>query len=232
VGLISLGLAKITSAPSPIIPAPIKAGASREDRLLHLVNQLKCTLAAKGAIAPCSWTAEESEVECSEHQDNADIHCQPFPKSVSEERDIYADYDGCHRHRVKHSSYLSAHFSQPSLDRSPCFSTLPKWVEYYLGNSFSLPDAAAGSSIPRQRRAQNGLPCVGVKLKFPYRACTHKMRGGHVRCSPKSGRGSERSGCPFCAISDHSSAQNTSRLSVTSRAALEHHRGRCRSDRP
>jgi hypothetical protein len=64
-------------------------------------------------IAPCSWTREESEVESSEHQDNANIHCQPFPESVSEERDIYTDYDGCHRHRVKHSSYLSAHFNVP-----------------------------------------------------------------------------------------------------------------------
>jgi hypothetical protein len=63
------------------------------------------------AIAPCSWTPEESPVESSEHQDNANIHCQPFPDSVSEERHIYTDYDRCHRHHVKHDSYLSAHFS-------------------------------------------------------------------------------------------------------------------------
>src|SRR5579864_4732334 len=63
------------------------------------------------AIAPCSWTPEESQVESCEHQDNANIHCQPFPESVSEEREIYTDYDGCHRHHVKHDSYLSAHFS-------------------------------------------------------------------------------------------------------------------------
>jgi hypothetical protein len=56
---------------------------------------------------------EESKVESSEHQDNANIHCQPFPESVSEERDIHTDYDGCHRHRVKHSSHLSVHFSIP-----------------------------------------------------------------------------------------------------------------------
>src|ERR1700693_5671289 len=63
------------------------------------------------AIAPCSWTLEKSQVESCEHQDNADIHCQPFPESVSEEHDIYTDYDGCHRHHVKHDSYLSAHLS-------------------------------------------------------------------------------------------------------------------------
>jgi hypothetical protein len=65
-------------------------------------------------IAPCSWTPEESQVESCEQQDNANIHCQPFPEPVSEEHEIYTDYDGCHRHHVKHDSYLSAHFS---LDR-------------------------------------------------------------------------------------------------------------------
>jgi hypothetical protein len=53
---------------------------------------------------------EESEVESCENQDNADIHCQPLPKSVSEEREIYTDYDGHHRYHVKHGSYCSAHF--------------------------------------------------------------------------------------------------------------------------
>jgi hypothetical protein len=62
-------------------------------------------------MAPCSWTPEESQVESCEHQDNANIHCQAFPESVSEEHEIYTDYDGCHRHHVKHDSYLSAHFS-------------------------------------------------------------------------------------------------------------------------
>jgi hypothetical protein len=31
---------------------------------------------------------EESQVESSEHQDNANIRYQPFPESVSEEREI------------------------------------------------------------------------------------------------------------------------------------------------
>jgi hypothetical protein len=66
--------------------------------------------AGLSAIAPCSWTPEESEIERCEHRDDANIHCQPFPESVSEEREIYPDYDGCHRHRVEHASYLSAHF--------------------------------------------------------------------------------------------------------------------------
>ena len=62
------------------------------------------------AIAPCSWTPEESKVESCEHQYNANIHCQPSPESVSEGHDIDTDNDGCHRQPVKHDSYLSAHF--------------------------------------------------------------------------------------------------------------------------
>jgi hypothetical protein len=54
---------------------------------------------------------QESQVESCEHQDNANVHCQPFPESVSEEQEIYTHYDGRHRHDVKHNNYLSAHFS-------------------------------------------------------------------------------------------------------------------------
>jgi hypothetical protein len=54
---------------------------------------------------------EEPHVENCEHQYNANIHRQSFPDSVSEEHEIYTDYEGCHRHRVKHDSYLSAHSS-------------------------------------------------------------------------------------------------------------------------
>jgi hypothetical protein len=61
------------------------------------------------AVAPSSWMPQESQVESCERQDNANIRCQPFPESVSEEQEIYTDYDGCHRHHVKHHSYLSAH---------------------------------------------------------------------------------------------------------------------------
>src|SRR5229473_3021289 len=87
----------------------------------------------RGAIAPCSWTPEESQVESCEHQDHANIHCQPFPESVSEEHEIYSDYDGCHRHHVKHDSYLSAHFSQLLSLRTfnpvtwKCFAACSMW---------------------------------------------------------------------------------------------------------
>jgi len=72
----------------------------------------------KSAFAPCSWMFQESKVERYEHQDDSNIHCQPFPESVSEEHDIYTDYDGYHRQHVKHYSYLSAHFDQDKADRT------------------------------------------------------------------------------------------------------------------
>jgi hypothetical protein len=52
---------------------------------------------------------EESQIKSCEHQDNANIRRQPFPESVSEEREIYTDYDGYHCHHVKRDNDLSAH---------------------------------------------------------------------------------------------------------------------------
>jgi hypothetical protein len=50
------------------------------------------------AIPPNLRTPEESQVESCEHQDDANIHCQPFPESVSEKHEIHTDYDCCHHH--------------------------------------------------------------------------------------------------------------------------------------
>jgi hypothetical protein len=64
-----------------------------------------------------SWrsrTHEEPQVERCEHKDDADIHHQSFPESVSEERKIYTDYNGYHHHRVEHPNYSSVHFSTTS----------------------------------------------------------------------------------------------------------------------
>jgi hypothetical protein len=49
-----------------------------------------------------SWTLQESQVESCEHQDNSDIHYQPFPEPVSEEQEIHSNYNGCHQHDVKY----------------------------------------------------------------------------------------------------------------------------------
>jgi hypothetical protein len=53
---------------------------------------------------------EESQVESSEHQNDADVHHQPFPETVSEDHEIDTDDNNYHRHHVKHDNYLPAHF--------------------------------------------------------------------------------------------------------------------------
>jgi len=98
----------------------------------------------KGVCRACSWTPEESQAESCEHQDNANIHCQPFPESVSEEHEIYTDYDGCHRHRVKHDRYLSAHFSSvsPRKNRSsPIKPTKPRLIDRTGTSDGEIPSA-------------------------------------------------------------------------------------------
>lgn len=81
---------------------------------LELARQhsLGPTLAAKkGALAPCSWASEESQIESDEHQHNANIRHQPFPESISEERNIQTHNDRYHCDEVKRDSDLFAHFS-------------------------------------------------------------------------------------------------------------------------
>ena len=56
--------------------------------------------------------SQESEVECREHQNNANIHHQPFPELISEEREIHTDYNRSHCHNVKRETYVSDHFSK------------------------------------------------------------------------------------------------------------------------
>src|ERR1700691_4935963 len=69
----------------------------------------------KKGCAPSSWTPEESKVESCEHQDNANVYCQPFPESVSEKREIHSDDDGYHCHHVKRDSDLPAQLSSHGL---------------------------------------------------------------------------------------------------------------------
>jgi hypothetical protein len=77
-----------------------------------------------------SSTPEESQVESCEHQDNANVHYQPYPESVSEERKIHSAYDGCHCRYVKRDSDLPSLFGWHGLYRTgtgkcsenrPCF---------------------------------------------------------------------------------------------------------------
>jgi hypothetical protein len=87
---------------------PPKADIAECDHHVRFVPEADIVLLWSTAVIPLrSWRHEESQVESSEHQDNANIHDQPFPESVSEEHEIYTDYNDCHRHHVKHYSYPS-----------------------------------------------------------------------------------------------------------------------------
>jgi hypothetical protein len=43
---------------------------------------------------------QESQIEGRKHQNNADIHHQPFPESILEEQQIHTNDNGYHRHTV------------------------------------------------------------------------------------------------------------------------------------
>ena len=95
-----------------------------------------------------SRTLQKSKVESCEHQDDTDVHHQPFPKSVSEEHEIYSDYDGYHRHHVEHDSYMSAHFSP--LVQLPQQSHASAGVRRPCGQSrYYRPSRTASALAPR-----------------------------------------------------------------------------------
>jgi aspartyl-tRNA(Asn)/glutamyl-tRNA(Gln) amidotransferase subunit A len=57
----------------------LRIGVPREFFFADLDPEIEAAMKEDVAGQPCSWTPEESEVESYEHQDNANIHCQPFP---------------------------------------------------------------------------------------------------------------------------------------------------------
>src|SRR5262249_52484005 len=56
-----------------------------------------------------SWTLHEPPEERPEHQDDADVYCQPRPEVMLEEQDVHADHDGYQREHVQHDGCLSSH---------------------------------------------------------------------------------------------------------------------------
>jgi hypothetical protein len=87
----------------------------------HTLVQSRCPFSDRASLSDPlvgplrSWWHEESQVESSKHQDNANIHYQPLPEAVSEEDKIYTHYNSCHRQHVKHYNHPSVHFSTTSL---------------------------------------------------------------------------------------------------------------------
>ena len=66
-----------------------------------------------GAMPSCLYVTHEPDVERREHEDDADVRCQPLPDVAAEEQDIDADDDSCHRDHVEHARERSSH--EPSL---------------------------------------------------------------------------------------------------------------------
>ena len=113
-----------------------------------------------------SGAPEESPVETCEHQDNTDVHCQAFPESVSEERKIYTDDSGCHRHCIKHDSYVSSYSSGTRhFVFSIMRSVLPVvWLAYRCNSSkVGLKVMRARAPTVRPLRFNSSL----VRLKGP-----------------------------------------------------------------
>jgi hypothetical protein len=54
---------------------------------------------------------QESEIEGRKHQDDADVHYQPFPESILEEQKIYTNDDGYQRHNVNRDRDVPCHFN-------------------------------------------------------------------------------------------------------------------------
>jgi hypothetical protein len=52
---------------------------------------------------------QESEIEGRKHQDNSDVHGQPWPKLMPEEKDVHTDHYGHHGEHVKHGDQISSH---------------------------------------------------------------------------------------------------------------------------
>jgi hypothetical protein len=60
-----------------------------------------------------SWVLHKSQIESREHQDDADVHHQPFPEAVPEEQQIHTDDNDCQRGNVKRDGRGSLHSDHP-----------------------------------------------------------------------------------------------------------------------
>ena len=65
---------------------------------------------------------EEPQIEGRKRQDDAGISHQPLPEQMSEEHEIYSDYDGYHRGNAEDDNQLSVHFKTLALVSSAWIS--------------------------------------------------------------------------------------------------------------
>jgi putative oxidoreductase len=105
---------------------------------------------------------------------------------VSEEQEIYTHYNGCHRHHVKHDSYLSAHFSKTSnstMDDAtplifpqlgPIYQALFPWAEMLLRAAVGL------TLVPHGLRSAFGMfPSTGGQSHNMTEFVDELERGGY-----------------------------------------------------
>jgi hypothetical protein len=64
------------------------------------------TRVTKAASRQRSSTLQEPQIERPEH--HPDVHHQPLPKSIPEEKDVHADHDTDHHKHVEHDGCLSS----------------------------------------------------------------------------------------------------------------------------
>jgi hypothetical protein len=67
---------------------------------------------AAGALS--SRVFQESQIEGCNHQNNADIHDQPFQELMPKEQQIYDNDTGSHYQNAKHHIGIPWHFNHPS----------------------------------------------------------------------------------------------------------------------
>ncbi len=62
-----------------------------------------------GAAGDSLWVLEESQIKGCKHQDNADVHYQPFPESILKEQQVYTNDNGNQHRNVKHDRHVPRH---------------------------------------------------------------------------------------------------------------------------
>jgi hypothetical protein len=62
-----------------------------------------------GAATPDLRVLQEPPIEGPKYQDDADVHEQPFPESISKEKPIDTDDNGNEQHRVKRDNHALGH---------------------------------------------------------------------------------------------------------------------------
>jgi hypothetical protein len=60
-----------------------------------------------------SATRSKEPQEGCKHQDNANIHHQPFPEPISKEEKIHTNDNGYHQQSDKHGRHALCHFHPP-----------------------------------------------------------------------------------------------------------------------